>query len=389
MPTNVKIKFLTFASSEDDKRTWSGTIYMAYNALKNHFATVEFMCCSPKVPTWHKALCALFKFFKQVHFTNKTFAYNNSYLYRNLVAKVLKKYDYGNYDILFVVAHSVIISALPPTNTPIVYMTDATYKSLVNYYPEMRNIYLFSSRQAIKINKEAWGKSQLIITSSLWAKENAIEQYGISEDKIEVVELGANLAIKEEYHQEITYSDKSCLNIFFSGVDWVRKGGDIAVSCCKTLIDLGINVKLTITGLSLPKEYENYPFINPLGYLNKNDEKDYDTYIKALQESDLHIFPTRAECAGVVTCEAAAFGIPTITYDTGGVANYVTNGVNGYRLPLSATGEDFAACIYKLYNNNELDSLSKGALKIYKEKLNWNIWSDRVASLLTKMVLDE
>lgn len=387
MRTNVKIKFLTFASSQDDKRAWSGTIYMAYNALKNHYSTVDFLCCSPEVPLWHKAICAFFRFLKRSHLTNKEFAYNNSYLYRRLVAQVLKNYDFENYDILFVVAHSVIVSALPPTTTPIVYMTDSTYLNLVNYYPEMCNMYSFSSRQAIMINKEAWDKSQLIITASLWAKENAINQYGIVDEKIEVVELGANLAIKEEYHREITYCGKSCLNIFFSGVDWVRKGGDIAVSCCKKLIDLGLNIKLTITGLSLPKEYESYSFINPLGFLNKNDEKDYNTYIKTLLESDIHIFPTRAECAGIVTCEAAAFGIPTITFDTGGVANYVTNGVNGYRLPLSATGEDFAECIYKLYKNNELDSLSKGALRVYKEKLNWDVWSDRIASLLNNKFL--
>ena len=387
MHTNVKIKFLTFASSENDKRTWSGTVYMAYNALKNRYATVDFVCCSPKVPLWHKVICAFFRILKRSHLMNKTFAYNNSYLYRGLVARRLKNYDYDGYDILFVVAHSVIVSALPPTTIPVVYMTDSTYESLVNYYPEMSDICSFSSRQAIKMNKEAWDKSRLIITSSVWAKENAIKQYGIAEDKIEVVELGANLAIKEEYHREIAYCDKTCLNIFFSGVDWVRKGGDVAVSCCKRLIDLGMNVKLTITGLSVPKEYETCSFINALGFLDKNNEKDYKSYIEALQDSDLHIFPTRAECAGIVTCEAAAFGIPTITFDTGGVANYVTNGVNGYRLPISATGEDFAECIYKLYKNNELDSLSKGALKVYKEKLNWNAWSDKVASLLANKVL--
>ena len=32
---------------------------------------------------------------------------------------------------------------------------------------------------------------------------------------------------------------------------------------------------------------------------------------------------------------------PVITYDTGGVGNYVINGLNGYRLPLSSDAKDF------------------------------------------------
>lgn len=42
------------------------------------------------------------------------------------------------------------------------------------------------------------------------------------------------------------------------------------------------------------------------------------------------LLPTIAECAGIVFAEASGYGIPSITYDTGGVGTYVIDGINGF-----------------------------------------------------------
>ena len=92
--------------------------------------------------------------------------------------------------------------------------------------------------------------------------------------------------------------------------------------------------------------------------------------------------PTNAECSAIVYCEACAFGLPIYTYDTGGVSNYVINDINGYRLPLNSTAEDFSKKILSTLTCNKQRALSDGGIKLYKEKLNWTSWSIRFASIL-------
>ena len=83
-----------------------------------------------------------------------------------------------------------------------------------------------------------------------------------------------------------------------------------------------------------------------------------------------------------MTCEASGYGIPIFTYDTGGLSNYVINGVNGFRLNTNSNGEDFAKCIYNSIEERKLGVLSEGGLRLYKERLNWDVFSQRVCQLL-------
>lgn len=66
-------------------------------------------------------------------------------------------------------------------------------------------------------------------------------------------------------------------------------------------------------------------------------------------------------------CEASAYSLPIITYDTGGVGDYVINGKNGYRLPLEASGKDFANKIIDiLHDEAELEKMQKCARTMYE-----------------------
>uniref|UniRef100_UPI004026EE48 glycosyltransferase family 4 protein n=1 Tax=Bacteroides uniformis TaxID=820 RepID=UPI004026EE48 len=383
---NLRIKFLSFALDEYDRRMWSGTVFMEYQSLKEASADIHFVSCAPKVPYWHKAICWSFRMLNRLHLTKKQFAYSNSYLYRTVVAKQLATINFNDCDAILVVAHSVIVSALPPMSTPIVYMTDAPYSGIENYYPEVSNLYSFSSRQANAISKNAWERSKLVITSSDWAKQHAIDDYGIAGDKIKVVEFGANLRSPHLGKCIKDYCSKAKLNILLSGVNWQRKGGDIAVACCQALQEKGLDVTLFIVGMEVPSEYRHLAFIKPIGFLNKNIPAQYNKYVELLLDTDIFLFPTRAECSAIVTCEAAAFGIPIFTYDTGGLGNYVVNGVNGYRLSMDSTGVDFANCIYSSYIKSELEKLSSGATMLFNAKLNWEIWADKVLTYICTIV---
>ena len=53
------------------------------------------------------------------------------------------------------------------------------------------------------------------------------------------------------------------------------------------------------------------------------------------------LFPTRADCTPIALCEAAAYGIPVVAADVGGISSIVTPNT-GRLMPATSTPEDYA-----------------------------------------------
>lgn len=381
----MKILYINFANSPEDKKAWSGTIYKVYKSLLETGAEIDYFCCQTSLTIFEKY---------QIHFTyyinrllNRTKKVKTGYSFvkRNAIAKNLTKINFENYDFVFITAFSVIASALhrclynkKDSQTKYIFLADATFSAIENYYPTTSNLSKRSSYEANEISKDAFEGAYKIIVSSEWAKRHAMFDYGIDRTKIYVIEFGANIESEMLGKIQRIYYNKHHYELLLSGVDWIRKGGDVAVECVKELYARGYDVTLNIVGMDVPDEYRGLDFIKSHGFLNKNYSDQYQHYLDILLNQDMLLFPSKAECSAIALCEAAGMGLPVFCYDTGGLANYVIDGVNGYRLDLSATGKNFADKIESCLANNELGRLSKGANQIYQEKLNWGTWSNRV-----------
>ena len=173
------------------------------------------------------------------------------------------------------------------------------------------------------------------------------------------------------------------LNIFFSGVDWERKNGDIAVKTVALLREKGIDAHLYIAGIrNLPDYCQSLEYITYVGFLNKNTSGGYQKYMDLYRKCHLLLVPTKAECAGVVFCEASSFGMPSYTYATGGTTNYVIDGINGRTIPLIEGAERFAELIAADLTNGNLERFHKGALKINHDMLSWEAWASRFKQII-------
>lgn len=115
--------------------------------------------------------------------------------------------------------------------------------------------------------------------------------------------------------------------------------------------------------------------------MNKNMPEQYQRYVDAIKRSHLLLLPTSAECSAIVFSEAAAYGLPVFTYDTGGIGNYVIDGYNGYRLRLGASANDFSVKIKETLFDGKLTKLSGNALQLYADNLSWSAWSRRFEEL--------
>jgi glycosyltransferase involved in cell wall biosynthesis len=276
--------------------------------------------------------------------------------------------------------------AYSKTNIPIIIVADATFMGLNEYYPAYSNIPTRNYKQGVELDKKAYQKAAHIIFASEWAATSAIHNYKIDPKKITIVPFGPNLQ-HLPIENEVKWEKKDTCRLLFLGVHWHRKGGDIALKAVEKLEQLGMKVHLTIIGC-IPPTPVDPDKITVIPFLNKNIPEEERQLFEHLKHSDFFILPTRAECAGIVFCEASAFGLPIIATDTGGVSTYVVEDKNGFLLPDSDTGEGYARKIYEVYNDVErYIELRKRSLFFYKEKLTWNAWGEAFNKIVEKISL--
>ena len=364
-----------FASRYDptDKKTWSGTSYYTLQQLKKYGDVEIFQFPLSKLlqewlTTQKSFNRRLFKKQTSVEFL-KAYA---SYFSKQLTKELKKR----PVDVLFVSASSQMI-AYVETDIPIIYMTDATFQQLQGYYPSFSNLANYNIRQGIDLDKKAFQKVAHCMLASEWTKNSAVNDYGVNPEKISVVPCGANLD-KIPVASDLHNMAADPCRLLFLGVEWDRKGGDITLETYHSLKQEGVNAHLQIIGCVPPVEISGDKQINVIPFLDKNKEEDLKKLYSILLQTHFLLLPTRAECAGVVFSEASAFGIPSISTDTGGVTTYVRNGMNGYALPYSAKGPEYARQIKKILDSPiNYEVLKKRSRAYYEMNLAWDLWGQQ------------
>lgn len=382
----MKILFISTADTSDDRREWSGTMHQSFVCLQQAGFDVTYLSAMRDYQQTFgdKLLCTYWlKWMTCFHRNTRMI---ESFYGERLYKQTLRSFDYSPYDVIFIPTNISIVYALPrQTRAKVVHLVDATIDSLFGYYTEFSGLIWQNRMEGHLIGKAAFRRSDLIIASSDWCKLNAMHDYNIPEERITVIEFGANIEATDVPAEAKQLDGKKHLNIFLSGVNWERKGGDVAVECCEELLRQGISCTLHITGMILPEKHQNKSFIHSYGFLNKNIPEQYQRIISIMKEMDIFVFPSRAECSSIALCEACGFGLPIFCYDTGGTGNYVINGKNGYMLPLCSYGKEFARQIEHSYKANELNKLSEGSIEMYKGILNWGRWTERVKESINSL----
>lgn len=364
-----------------DKKTWSGTSYYSYQQIKRYndveIFNFKWTWLLREWLTTQKSLNR--KLFKKQ--TSVEFLRSYAKYFSRQLQKELKKRPV---DVLFVSASSQLVAYLE-TDIPIIYMTDATFQQLQGYYPGFSNLTTYNINQGKELDKKAFQKMDHCMLASDWNKNSAINDYSIDANKISVVPCGANLDKIPEV-SELNMEASGTCNLLFLGVEWERKGGDIALETFHLLKQKGLNPRLNIIGCVPPHDLSDKKNITVIPFLDKNKEDDFRQLHQIFIQTDFLLLPTRAECAGVVFCEASAYGIPSVTSDTGGVKTYVLEKVNGFALPLQADAVAYAQKIEELVLDLQaMQRLKLSARKLYEERLNWDHWGSQFQQIAERL----
>lgn len=369
----MTIGYVSQADPFNDRRAWSGTIYKLREAIENAGFNVKWIpyAPSPKM-VWGLS--------HALRILNKQTVLSSAYpLYLKSCARSIDTDLIDGCDALFFPGLGGIMKYLK-TNKPFIYFTDATFCQMVDYY--WMNLDRLTKHVGNKMEQWTINNCAIKISSSHWAAKSAEIDYGCDPKKNHVIPFGANIDEKDIVATQV--KNDHVYKFLFSGVEWERKGAEIAIETVKELNKRGIKSTLVLCGIiEIPAEYGSLPdCVEYLGFLNKNIPEQYEKYVQAVNTSAALILPTKAECAGIVFCEAAGHGLPVFTYDTGGIGDYVFNDENGFRLPLTADASEFADVIESCIRNKKLEALSARAREIYDESLNWSKWSESFKTIV-------
>lgn len=357
-----------------DRRPQSGTTFQVFKALSRQENLNVFW-----IPFNDSFLSRLWLNLQKI--VSKVFritmAGDRSPLYIRLKEKAINKQMLSKADVLYC-PFTQLISVEKPT----VYMSDALYHSMINYYwkanPKSKSVRIGEKTQQMVLDH-----AKKIVLPCQWAIDTALGYYHQSPEKVSLAEYGPNIDAKDIVPHKWSYDGH--LHILFLGVDWERKGGNKAVEACKWLNVNGVKSTLHIVGTPFLDEHtKSLNFIDYIGFLNKNEKGQYERLRHLISLCHCMLLPTKAECTGIAFCESTANGLPCFSHHTGGVSNYVLDGKNGYLLPIEAKGEDFGRKIKECLESGELERMSNTCLDVYHNILNWNVWGQKTAKALVE-----
>lgn len=221
------------------------------------------------------------------------------------------------------------------------------------------------------------GKAARTIYSSPEIAARAPEDLALPSLQPDVVPFGVNFD-----HLPVTKPRKPSLNrlnLLFVGLDWERKGGDIAVAALDRLRATGRAAHLTVVG-RCPERHRNHPAITCEGFLDKNRPRDADRLACLYLQAHLLLLPSRADCTPMVVAEAMAHGTPVIASETGGVRSLVGPGT-GALLPALASPAVWAEAIVQATGNADAYAMLSDAAFDRAGQRTWDGWAERIEIL--------
>lgn len=382
MSARFKVAFAHFKDIHD-AHTWSGTPRALLHALQRQ--GVDVLSISPleriSDPHDHEQFARYAAWGQHYHFDSTRAAVEG---YARQVERAVRT-----------LRPDLLLSVNPLTiadidvNVPVVMWTDATYALLHQTYPSFSDVSAESIVRGWQVDAAALERCDLALYSSAWAAHSARQDFGMPRDRLEVLRYGANLDRPPGTAQALEMPgrrDRTTLRLLWVGVDWHRKGGDIAIETLRALRRAGVPATLTMVGILPPEEDRHEPGVHVEGFVSKNSPAGRARLDALLAEAHVLLLPSRADCTPMVVGEAGAFAVPVLASNVGGMSDVVCDGVNGLVLAPESTGEVYAARLAQLWEEPErYAALAHGARRMFDEVLNWDTATRAFLSRVTAL----
>jgi len=379
----MKILYATYRYDPTNPDLGSSVDYGCYKALIDAGNSVEIIGpVTHGVSIFEKFETYFWRIYK--HLTGKSglkYLMTTSLKASNAVAKAMKN---GDFDAVFSIFHAFFV--FRRLSEMSFWFFDTTFHGQEEDWP-------MYGKLALKLTywqeRKALQHIDACATNSEWSKKQLVDFYGLKGKQVTVFPMPSALpveAVRTLDQEVLTKQLTHPIRILLVGRVFKRKGVDIALEVVRLLNAQGIPTLLKICGLpeSERQAWDNVEFVGPF---KKSDPDQLDAYIDLYQWAHLLIHPARFEAAGIVPAEAAAFGTPTITNNTGGLGTSVLDGVSGIVLPKGSPPEAYVQAIIDLVNDPErYQRLCQTTRERYEKELNWDVAGKRLVTILEEAV---
>ncbi|GAC1614739.1 MAG: glycosyltransferase family 4 protein [Vulcanimicrobiaceae bacterium] len=264
---------------------------------------------------------------------------------------------------------------------PVVIWNDAPFDALVDFYPGFSRLSRASRRDGYEMERAAHALASRAVYSSTWGAR-AAEAYGYGE-RLRVVPFGANVAARVDDDAILATAARrstETVRLAWIGMEWARKGGDVALEVAKRLEAAGVSVRLSLAGVAPPRGMNVPSNVDVLGFVTGTEKE------ALLADANFLLLPSRADCSPIVFAEAAAFATPSLASRVGGIPAMVRDGTTGQTFD----ADDVAGYVSYLKcvsgNRAAYADLCRGALALYRAELNWQSATSSIARILQEAI---
>ena len=363
---------LAFLSPRDAQSQTSGTHYHMAKALSRYVGEVTIYSPLGSRTFWNRANDRLRR---ALRLPRKRFDSHGEIL-RQFKDDLEKGKEF---DFIFAPNLSGLVPALAEYG-PVIFVSDSTPRRMFDFYPSYTNLDAAKREAYDRTEKQALDAAALVLYSSHWAAQSAIEDYGVPVEKVKVLYQGPSLELDGVTPPpKEPRPDGAPLKVLFLCNNWERKGGDVALEIADILRDKGYagRIEITLCGQQ-PKSraYRNHPILTSRPYLNKDTPDGLSTLLELYRTHDVMLLPTRADCTPRALVEAGWFGLPIVASAVGAIPEYFTHFTHGSLLHPSSEIREYADALIALYRDSDLLlCMSRNIHDLTKEHHNWQAWA--------------
>ncbi len=293
----MKIAYVTCEDATSGNEIW----YYIAKSLENQSLTLDYL--GPlKTPLLHKFLLKPKYHFYRTFFDQWHSRERDKALLKNYAQQVSSKLTHSDADI--------VLSPNSPGSQPIAYLeceqpiviwTDVTLSSVIDFYPDFFKDKLAPEtlKDGLDNERSAINRSSLLIYTSEWAANSAINYYQLDPAKVKVVSTGPCIKCDRNLNDIkllLEAKPNNLCKLLFLGRDWLRKGGDVALRVATELNESGLPTELTVVGCS-PNNDEPLPkFVKVINSIDKSTPAGFNAMHQLFSETHFLILPTLADC---------------------------------------------------------------------------------------------
>lgn len=378
---------IVFATLYDprDPRRGSGTFYFLSRELERQGHRVDYVgpIDFSRLPLVSRLLRRTARFLGQ-----RYRSFQDVFVARRIGKEVGRRLRGSEADVLLTNDYS--IAGYTPCHLPVALYTDTIFPRRYRdvKHPWLTDLFAPNVLSCQHVNRKGLQRSVFWGFPSDWAVDEALG-YGIpgGRSRATCIEFGANfftppsaeVAARRAFAK---VAHRGRLRLLFVGNrDWELKGGDVAVATAEELRRRGLDVRLDLVGAPPPEPLAQ-DWIRVHGVIDKVE--DPDRLGELYTACDLLLVPSKGEGFGVTFVEAAAYGLPSLSYDSGtGVNNAVRHGKSGFLLPLDRGPEAFAERIRGFYDEPALyDRMARDARAFHESVANWPRAAERLVEAI-------